>query len=264
MNAEPATPDALLGSDACDHVSEARQRARQILGGEAHLAPVDDWRRAFVSARDTLILLWITWIALEGFGSPACTPWLLVTLAAARAVLVGMSTARSTVTQIQYYTEELEREQTEIREEPQHEREEVRALYAAKGFREPLLTQVVDTLVADDDRLLKLMMEEELGLSLQHINHPLLVAVWNGGPALLAGLALALPLAWVPAGLEAVWVHGGGAMLLALLSCIAAATARRKIGEFFTVSLVMVIVAGGIVHFLAQWLNRFTVTPTSS
>jgi hypothetical protein len=107
------------------------------------------------------------------------------------------------------------------------------------------------------------MMEEELGLSLQHINHPLLVGVWNGGPALLSGLALALPLCWFSPSNAALWANLGGIALLAFLSFLASLFARRRIREFFFVSLIIAIIAGGAVHFLSQWLTLFVRTNTS-
>src|SRR3990172_1734411 len=103
MTANPSSDSLQPVSDAADHVAEARQRARQVLAGESHLGAVDDWRRALVSARDALIFLWLTWIALHGFGDPPFTGWMLVALAMALAGLIGISTARSTHTQVQFY-----------------------------------------------------------------------------------------------------------------------------------------------------------------
>ena len=232
-----------------------------MLAGEAHLGAMDDWRRGLISARDTLILIWIAWVALQGFGGPPFTPWILLALSVALSLLVGMSTARSTMAQVQHYAAELDRERTEIREHPQHERDEVQALYEAKGFREPLLSQIVDTLTADDDRLLKVMMEEELGLSMHANNHPLVVGVWNASSGLVAGLALALPLVWLPPEWAAVWVIAGGLALLAILSQLASWTTQRSGFEFFSVALVIAVVTGGVVYFLSEWLRGFVPIP---
>jgi VIT1/CCC1 family predicted Fe2+/Mn2+ transporter len=244
-------------SDAADHVSEARQRARQVLSGESHLGAVDDWRRALVSARDALILLWLTWIALHGFGDPPFTGWMLVALAVALAVLIGMSTARSTHTQVQYYASELERERHEIRTDFAHEREEVVALYAAKGFQEPLLSQIVDTICADDDRLLKVMMEEELGLSLFHVNHPLVVGLWNFAGAAVAGLALTLPAALTHPDTAHWWMPAGGTALMTIVAYLSARYTGRSMAEFLGVAFVMAVVTGGIAFALSKWFADF-------
>ncbi len=251
-------------SDAAEHITEARQRARQVLGAEAHLGDVDDWRQMLVSARDALILVWLTWVALQGFGQPAFAGHMLVAMAIGIALLVGISTARSTHTQVQYYEAELERERTEIREAFDEERDEVRVLYAAKGFRDPLLGQIVDTLSADDDRLLKVMMEEELGLSLHHIHHPLIVGAWNFAGAAVAGIALALPVRWMQPEMGMKWILAGGAALLGVVSLVASRATGRRTLEFFTTAVVMAVVTGGAVYFLAQWLAGLAAIPKTA
>jgi len=253
MTADLQLESAPTISDAADHVTEARQRARKVLSGESHLGAVDDWRRALVSARDALILIWLAWAGLHGFGDPPLVGWMLVALAVGLALLLGISAARSTYTQVEYYAAELDRERHEIRTDFDHEREEVRALYAAKGFQEPLLGQIVDTLCADDDRLLKVMMEEELGLSLYHVNHPLLVGLWNFSGALLAGLALSLPAALSPSDTAHWWMPAGGTALLAVTAYLSARFTGRGMVEFLTVGVVMAVVTGGITYTLAKW-----------
>lgn len=247
-------PDASF--DVAEHITEARARAREMLAGESHLAAIDDWRRALTSARDALVLIWLVWLAMQGFGAQY-SGYLLAALSVALALLVGISTARSTYTQVQYYAAELERERSEIRNNFEEEREEVRVLYAAKGFTEPLLGQIVDTLSSDDDRLLKVMMEEELGLSMYHVNHPLVVGLWNFLGAALAGLALSLPIAWSAPGFAHLWVPVGGSALMMIVAIVAGMTTRRTTIEFFAVGIVMAAVTGGVVYFLAEWFAGF-------
>ncbi len=67
----------------------------------------------------------------------------------------------------------VEQEKWEIEHNREQEREELTALYHAKGFEGKLLEDVMDVLMADGDRLLKVMVEEELGLSLESHEHPL-------------------------------------------------------------------------------------------
>jgi VIT1/CCC1 family predicted Fe2+/Mn2+ transporter len=67
----------------------------------------------------------------------------------------------------------LAQEKWEIEHNRQQERDELRVLYQAKGFEGKLLEEVLDVLMADGNRLLKVMAEEELGLSLEAYDHPL-------------------------------------------------------------------------------------------
>ena len=67
----------------------------------------------------------------------------------------------------------IEQEKYEIEHHRPQERDELVALYGSKGFEGKLLADVVDVLMADQDRLLKVMLEEEMGLTLQAFEHPL-------------------------------------------------------------------------------------------
>lgn len=66
-----------------------------------------------------------------------------------------------------FYRKEMRREIREMRELPEIEREEIRAIYRARGFHGELLEKVVDTITSDPRVWLKVMMSEELGLSAQ-------------------------------------------------------------------------------------------------
>ena len=64
-------------------------------------------------------------------------------------------------------------EKWEIEHHRKQERTELKALYEAKGFEGKLLEDVLDVLMADEERTLQIMLEEELGLSLEQQEHPL-------------------------------------------------------------------------------------------
>lgn len=84
-------------------------------------------------------------------------------------------------------------EKWEIDHHREQEREELTALYAAKGFKGKLLEEVIDVLMADGDRLLRVMVEEELGLRLESQEHPLKQGLGAAFGCLLAVLCT-LPL----------------------------------------------------------------------
>ncbi len=70
----------------------------------------------------------------------------------------------SSVSQRDYYASEREIEEKEIVTMPDAEREEIREIYATKGFSGELLERVVDTITAHRDSWLSTMMDEELHL----------------------------------------------------------------------------------------------------
>ena len=81
-------------------------------------------------------------------------------------------------------------------------------------FSGKLLDEVIDVLMADDNRLLQVMLEEELGLSLETYEHPLKQAAgaFFGviGAATLLGLGLFL------------FSHGGVFIFAALIIALSA------------------------------------------
>ncbi len=84
----------------------------------------------------------------------------------------------------------IEEERWEIEHHRPQEREELAEMYR-KGSEGKLLEEVLDVLMADDNRLLQVMLEEELGLTLEAYEHP----VTNRPSAPSCG-ALVLPLSF--------------------------------------------------------------------
>ncbi len=70
----------------------------------------------------------------------------------------------SSVSQRDYYQAERAREAAEIDAMPDAERQEIREIYASKGFAGDLLDRVVDTITANRESWLGTMMDEELHL----------------------------------------------------------------------------------------------------
>ncbi len=70
----------------------------------------------------------------------------------------------STLSERDYYEAERERESAEIETMPEVERQEIRDIYANKGFTGDLLDRVVDTIVSNRQTWLATMMDEELHL----------------------------------------------------------------------------------------------------
>jgi VIT1/CCC1 family predicted Fe2+/Mn2+ transporter len=100
--------------------------------------------------------------------------------------LAAFISARS---QIEFYESEVDRERYEIKRFPEHERDEIRGIYKAKGFSGPLLDQIVTHITGDPDRWADVMMREELGFTEENFESPLKSSLVVG-VSYLAGAAV--------------------------------------------------------------------------
>lgn len=180
-------PAHFQGKDAISHVAE-KQAEGMISSAEIHGTEVPGHIGAFADCvRDTSVAL--TLIALL-IGMHEEHPFLLFLLGwtawrIGRASWLGWS-------RLERLHRVLEQERWEIQHNKPQEREELKELYRAKGFEGKLLEDVIDVLMADGDRLLRVMVEEELGLSLKSMEHPLKQGFGAGLGCILAGSILLL------------------------------------------------------------------------
>lgn len=162
------------GKDAIEHVAE--KQAQGIIDSveiHGHEVPAP-FIAATDAARDTAIILTSLWLFLRHLGLPLNSMLIYLSIIAlgwliwkaGRSAWIGWS-------RLERLHRILEQEKWEIEHNRAQEKEELTALYAAKGFSGKLLTDAIDVLMADGDRLLRVMVEEELGLSLRSVEHPL-------------------------------------------------------------------------------------------
>ena len=104
----------------------------------------------------------------------------------------------SSVSERDYYQAEQAREAAEIDATPEAERQEIRDIYAAKGFAGELLERVTDTITANRDRWLATMMDEELHQQPVRTNDILRSAVVITIATLIGHLIPLLPFVWLP------------------------------------------------------------------
>lgn len=174
------------------HLEQARQRARGLFGSEvAHDRPYEIVHAA-TAGRDSVVVVLMLWGVLLGIGAVEHAFAALLAAAIAAAVHTGISNALAVYAQLRYWEGELRREREEIRTQPEHEREELRMLYQAKGFSGELLEAIVDTISNDEERLLKVMLEEELGIFFEQRNHPLVTGLFTAVASLAGGVLIAL------------------------------------------------------------------------
>ncbi len=129
-----------------------------------------------------------------------------------------------------FYRSELLREKREIEEVPHLEKEEIRDIYAKKGFSGKTLGRIVRTITSNKRIWLKVMMDEELNLSSRDFDHPAREAGVVGVSAFVGSLIPIAPFFAMP-----VWE----AMVASAIVCSAvlfaggAVKAKLTIGEWW-------------------------------
>lgn len=137
-----------------------------------------------------------TFAVVSGVAGADLSSSIVIILGFANLVGDGFSMAASnflgTRTDIQLHDKAKAREAAEIEAYPEGEREEVRQIFAAKGFRGEQLEQVVGTITANRNVWIDTMLTEEMGLSLTR-RSPLRAASATMTAFLIVGLIPLLP-----------------------------------------------------------------------
>lgn len=180
---EDKNQDHFKGKDAHEHIAEKKNEvANEIHGDElpGHVGAILE------ASRDTaalFMILWtLFWISVSYTSVDlekllVSMTLIFVIFAAGWLVWKFARSAWTSWAQLERLHRVLKEERYEIENNREQEREELTALYAAKGFKGELLEDVIDVLMADDERLLKIMMEEEMGLNMENLEHPVKVGV---------------------------------------------------------------------------------------
>lgn len=160
------------GKEAIGHVAEVQ--AEGIVSSlESHYNhAVGHYQAAYEAAREASLVLSMLILLLTLFPSSHISPFLIIFTAGwtiwktAKSAWLGWQ-------RLEKFHRLIAEEKWEIEHHREQEREELIALYGAKGFEGALLKEVVDVLMSDEDRLLRVMIEEELNLQLENQEHPL-------------------------------------------------------------------------------------------
>lgn len=129
-----------------------------------------------------------------------------------------------------FYRSELEREKREIEEVPHLEKEEIRDIYARKGFSGKTLERIVRTITSNKRIWLKVMMDEELNLSSRDFDHPAREAGVVGVSAFVGSLIPIAPFFFMPVGAAMV---ASAAACSVILFAGGAVKAKLTIGEWW-------------------------------
>lgn len=178
---------------AFTRIVEARARGI-IASSEIHGTEIPGFMSACMDAgRETMVLLLLLHVTIPPLTFSSFSSFLFFSLITfgwliwkvGRSAWLGWS-------RLERLHRILEEERWEIEHCRPQEREGLRALYLAKGFEGELLENVLDVLMADGDRLLRVMVEEELGLSLNVHEHPLRQGLGAGSGVLFVAVPLLL------------------------------------------------------------------------
>jgi len=171
-------------------------------------------------------------------------------LAAAFAGAISMAAVAYTSTRAaaDVYRSERDREYRHVRTVPTLERAEVREIFERKGFQGELLDRIVDTITADPDVWVAVMMSEEHGLAPTTRRRALQSALVVGFSALVGAMGPVIPFAvatvrvaaWASIAIGAVALFGIGAY-----------KARRTTGNVLRSALEMVTI--GLASAFAAW-----------
>jgi len=137
-------------------------------------------------------------------------------------------------------------EKYEIEHHREEEKQELMAIYAAKGFKGPILDEVVATLMADDNRLLQVMLEEEMGISFETLDHP----VVTGSMAFfgtLVSFGLVYALSFIPYG---IWIGG----VISMVAMAVYETRKQKLPSFS--HMIWSIASLLVVIFFAYFIHQ--------
>lgn len=147
-------------------------RAVRASVGRDNSLPAPEQHNTNNSLRDVILggqdgLVNMLGIALGVVAAGGSTHVLVVTgIAAAitESISMGAVAYTSFGSDRDFYLAERRREQSEISSRPEEERDEIREIYAAKGFRGQLLDDVVSTITSNREIWVSTMMDEELHL----------------------------------------------------------------------------------------------------
>jgi VIT1/CCC1 family predicted Fe2+/Mn2+ transporter len=155
-------------------------------------------RDVILGGQDGLVnILGIILGVIAGGGSKAVLLSAGFAAAITESISMGAVGYTSSVAERDYYQAERGREATEIDTVPEEERQEIREIYASKGFSGDLLDRVVDTITANRDSWLDTMMDEELHLQPVNSRAILRSSVVITIATLIGHMIPLLPFAWM-------------------------------------------------------------------
>ena len=252
MHQKIKTHSHFHGKEALDHVIQAHRKGyeatEEIHGTEmpGHVSACVD------TAKETTLLFLLLWTLLILLHADPgsyhltlilfCAGWFVWKVG--RSALLGW-------TRLERMHRLIEEERWEIEHHRSQEKEELQALYRAKGFSGKLLDEVVEVLMADDNRLLQVMLQEELGLQLEIQEHPLKQAFGAGIGVIVSFAFLSFALYLLPSWCVCLF----SAIIIGISAAVAAHLERNVMTPSVVWNLAVAALASGIPYFASQMIK---------
>lgn len=250
------TPAHFKDKDAIGHVAEAQAQG-VIASAEIHGLEIPGYISAGAdAARETAIALLLIWAIIDPPFSPVASRFLPIVLKMLAVFAFGWSIWKAGRSawlgwfRLERLHRILEQEKWEIEHHRPQERSELGALYATKGFEGKLLEDVLDVLMADDNRLLRVMIEEELGLSLASYEHPLKQGLGAFLGAVSASLVCLAAFFLYPS----LGVVAGASLVIVIASAVLASHAQNRWAPAIIWNIGLGALSFGCVYFLLLYL----------
>ena len=233
------------GKSVGEHLQDAKERSKE----EMHVAKApESFATCIDSMKETAMVLLGFWFLLSAFRFSSA-PSVLAIFSIGWVLWKGGRAALAGWARLEHLHHLMEQERYEIEHHRSQEREELRVMYAKKGFSGALLDQVVEVLMADNNRLLIVMLEEELGLSLETCEHPLKQGCGAACGALIAAVSA----------LMGTCIAGVWGVVCVLLTLFIAATwiLLKKEGQSSVKSMIwnlaVATLAMGTIYLISKW-----------
>ena len=239
------------GKGVLEHLFEARKKGflatkeHHGIEGAGHIIGGAD------AAKETAIFSLLVWIIVDALHiSAKLIPHLLGLLLfglflwkVGRSAFLGWS-------RLERVNILIDDEKKEIEENREEEKAELTEMYKAKGFSGPLLEKVIDTLMADDNKLLGIMLEEELGVSLEAYEHPLKQAFGTGVGVFFASFAILVGLSFS----THYGVYLASYLVIFIASYVMARIENIRILNALVWNLALTFLASTGIYFLSQFV----------
>ncbi len=242
------------GKTALEHVIDARLKGK-VASQETHRLEISTYLEAFIiSIKETSTLFLFLWATQTLLMLSFQQILLLNSIFFFGFLIYKISSfAQYGWLRLERLNRLIQEEKWEIEHHPSQEKEELKAMYELKGFSGKLLDEVVDVLMADDNRLLQVMLEEEMGLVLSSIEHPLKQSFYSFLGVILSVFSIGLSIFLLPT----IGIYISVFFLLLLANILLAKQQKTDFLSAFIWNICICLLSLSMIFFLGKIILKF-------